>query len=106
MKFLSHPRVETRISHTAKNRNCTVSLVRNKFSVHSYNDKKFYVKLCTAVVNVLIFFYQHIIIHVYVVWGGGCDTFMGQHFWVSCIEMKVVLLTGNYSQLKDLFDFT
>ena len=29
MKFLSHPRVETRISHTAKNRNCAVSLVRN-----------------------------------------------------------------------------
>jgi hypothetical protein len=29
VKFLSHPRVETRISHTAKNRNCAVSLVRN-----------------------------------------------------------------------------
>jgi hypothetical protein len=29
MKFLSHPRVETRISHMAKNRNCAVSLVRN-----------------------------------------------------------------------------
>ena len=29
MRFLSHPRVETRISHTAKNRNCAVSLVRN-----------------------------------------------------------------------------
>ena len=28
MKFLSHPRVETRISHMAKNRNCAVSLVR------------------------------------------------------------------------------
>ena len=31
MKFLSHSRVETRISHTAKNRNCAVSLVRNKY---------------------------------------------------------------------------
>jgi hypothetical protein len=29
MKFLSHPWVETRIYHTAKNRNCAVSLVRN-----------------------------------------------------------------------------
>jgi len=28
VKFLSHPRVETRISHTAKNRICAVSLVR------------------------------------------------------------------------------
>jgi hypothetical protein len=29
MKFLTHPQIETRISHTAKNRNCAVSLVRN-----------------------------------------------------------------------------
>jgi hypothetical protein len=32
VKFLSHPRVETRISHTAKNRNCAVSLVRKEDS--------------------------------------------------------------------------
>ena len=28
VKFLSHPEVETRISHTAKNRNCAVSIVK------------------------------------------------------------------------------
>jgi hypothetical protein len=28
VKLLSHPLVETRISHTAENRNCAVSLVR------------------------------------------------------------------------------
>jgi len=30
VKFLFHPPVETRICHTAKNRNCAVSLVRKK----------------------------------------------------------------------------
>ena len=32
MKFLSHPRVETNISHTAKNRKCAVSLLRKALS--------------------------------------------------------------------------
>jgi hypothetical protein len=35
VKFLSHPRVETRISHTAKNSNCAVSLVRKDHSTMS-----------------------------------------------------------------------
>jgi len=44
VKFLSHPGVETRISHTAKNRNCAVSLVRNTgdtVTTEKYSDLHF-----------------------------------------------------------------
>ena len=37
VKFLFHPRVETRISHTAKNMNCAVSLVRKQYSTNTIN---------------------------------------------------------------------
>jgi len=46
VKFLSHPRVETRISHTAKNRSCAVSLVRNdgvRFVLDQYAEFQYFV---------------------------------------------------------------
>jgi len=50
VKFLSHPRVETRLSHTAKNRNCAVSLVRKRY-LNDINDFEIGDTILKMVVN-------------------------------------------------------
>ena len=62
VKFLSHPRVETRIYHTAKDRKCAVSLVRKELlTLHQHLSSQ-PVLLGSALLIFLIFCVVYLIV--------------------------------------------
>ena len=89
MKFLSHPRVKTRISHTAKNRNCAVSLVRNVILlVTTPRFTIFYV--CINLSNHI--WYQYMFHYFYLSWSIGfvrnCLCVLNLMFFVSSLNLN------------------